>query len=84
MNKIKSFTIKFDLNDEDLIDALSHDDNFAIAIEQMKVNFAYELYLMCNERQRKTAFEKDGCVTATVSVNADDVAKDAYYGDDYA
>jgi hypothetical protein len=79
MTKIKMFTITFKLHDQDLVDALSHDDNFMIAVEQMKINFAYELYLMCNEQQRKTAFNKDGCVTASVTVNEDD-----YNGVDYA
>ena len=69
--RIKSFTIRFDVNDEDLIDALSTDDNLAIATEQMKINFAYELYLMCNEAQRKNAFAKDRCVTASVTINGD-------------
>lgn len=76
MIRVKDFTIRFKLADEDLIDALSQDDNFAIAVEQMKINFAYELYLMCNEQQRKTAFNKDGCVTATVHVNDDYIGMD--------
>ena len=77
--KIRTFRIKFKLDDEELVNALSKDDNFAIAVEQMKINFAYELYLMCTEQQRKTAFNKDGCVSASVTVNEDE-----YDGVDYA
>ena len=76
MKKIRSFTIKFQVADEILQAALGRDDNFDAAVEEMKILFAYQLYLMCYDYERQEAFKKDGCVIAKVSKEEEDLGYD--------
>jgi hypothetical protein len=72
MKRIRSFTIKFQIVDDVLQTALGRDDNFETATEEMKILLAYQLYLMCYDYERQTAFQKDGCVIAQVKVEEEE------------